>query len=50
MNSLKRDSQEGTFSDDEQKRESSAIQQLTDEKTNFIDDLSKSKTTDIKQV
>ena len=50
MNSLKRESQEGTFSDDEQKRESSAIQQLTDEKTNLIDDLSKSKTTDIKQV
>ena len=50
MNSLKRDSQEGTFSDDEQKSESSAIQQLTDEKTNLIDDLAKSKTTDIKQV
>ena len=50
MNSLKKDSQNGLFSDDEQRNESSAIQKLTDEKIKIIEDLAKNKAQDIKQV
>ena len=50
MNSLKKDSQSGIFSDDEQRQESSNIQNLTDTKIKNIDDLANSKSKDIMQV
>lgn len=50
MNSLKKDSQIGIFSDDEQRQESSDIQNLTDTKIKNIDDLANSKSKDIMQV
>ena len=50
MNSLKKDAQNGLFSDDEQRVESLEIQKLTDEKISLIDELAESKASDIKQV
>lgn len=50
MNTLKRDAQDGLFSDDEQRKESSEIQKLTDEMISMIDNLAISKAADIKQV
>ena len=50
MNSLKKDAQNGLFSDDEQRVESLEIQKLTDEKISLIDELAESKAADIKQV
>ena len=50
MNSLKKDAQNGFFSDDEQRVESLKIQKLTDEKISLIDELAESKAADIKRV
>ena len=50
MNSLKKDSQSGNFSEDEQRVESNEIQKLTDEKINIVENLAKAKAQDIKQV